>query len=156
VSDDNKAPERVAFSRGYGVCIMGIDGTWRRDCMLNAISDTDAILTVEGSIQGLNLKEFFLLLSSTGLAYRRCELVRVNGTEIDVQFLKGKNKKKKRAQLRGKTRSSAAECCPPVDRLRGCRVSLSALNDSRSRAPRSIHGTVKASRPFPVVVPSPN
>jgi hypothetical protein len=74
---------------------MGIDGTWRRDCMLNAISDTDAILTVEGSIQGLNLKEFFLLLSSTGLAYRRCELVRVNGTEIDVQFLKGKNKKKK-------------------------------------------------------------
>ncbi|HTF76884.1 MAG TPA: PilZ domain-containing protein, partial [Bradyrhizobium sp.] len=37
----------------------------------------------------------FLLLSSTGLAYRRCELVRVNGTEIDVQFLKGKNKKKK-------------------------------------------------------------
>jgi hypothetical protein len=47
------------------------------------------------SIQGLNLKEFFLLLSSTGLAYRRCELVRVNGTEIDVQFLKAKNKKKK-------------------------------------------------------------
>src|SRR5438034_4669095 len=97
MSDDIKGPERVAFSRGYNVCIMGIDGTWRRDCMLNAISDTDAILTVEGSIQGLNLKEFFLLLSSTGLAYRRCELVRVNGTEIDVQFLKGKNKKKKTA-----------------------------------------------------------
>src|ERR1700692_4643782 len=95
MSDDAKAPERVTFSRGYGVCIMAIDGTWRRDCMLNAISDTDAILTVEGSIQGLNLKEVFLLLSSTGLAYRRCELVRVNGTESDVQFLKGKNKKKK-------------------------------------------------------------
>jgi hypothetical protein len=95
MSDDTKAPERVTFSRGYGVCIMGIDGTWRRDCLLRAISDNDAILTVEGSIQGLNLKEFFLLLSSTGLAYRRCELVRVNGTEIDVQFLKGKNKKKR-------------------------------------------------------------
>ena len=95
MAEDAKGPERVTFSRGYGVCIMGIDGTWRRDCMLRAISDTDAILTVEGSIQGLNLKEFFLLLSSTGLAYRRCELVRVNGTEIDVQFLKGKNKKKK-------------------------------------------------------------
>ena len=95
MTDDNKSPERVAFSRGYGVCIMGIDGTWRRDCLLNAISDNDAILTVEGSIQGLNLKEFFLLLSSTGLAYRRCELVRVNGAEIDVQFLKGKNKKKR-------------------------------------------------------------
>jgi hypothetical protein len=95
MADDNKGQERVTFSRGYGVCIMGIDGTWRRDCMLNAISDTDAVLTVEGSIQGLNLKEFFLLLSSTGLAYRRCELVRVNGAEIDVQFLIGKNKKKK-------------------------------------------------------------
>ena len=94
MSDDAKGPERVTFSRGYGVCIMGIDGTWRRDCLLNVISDNDAILTVEGSIQGLSLKEFFLLLSSTGLAYRRCELVRVNGTEIDVQFLKGKNKKK--------------------------------------------------------------
>jgi hypothetical protein len=94
MADDSKGQERVTFSRGYGVCIMGIDGTWRRDCMLNAISDTDAVLTVEGSIQGLNLKEFFLLLSSTGLAYRRCELVRVNGAEIDVQFLLGKNKKK--------------------------------------------------------------
>jgi hypothetical protein len=92
---DNKVQERVTFSRGYGVCIMGIDGTWRRDCLLNAISDNDAVLTVEGSIQGLNLKEFFLLLSSTGLAYRRCELVRVNGAEIDIQFLQGKNKKKR-------------------------------------------------------------
>src|SRR3981189_594514 len=96
MSEDNKGTERVTFSRGYDVCIMAIDGTWRRDCQLNAISDTDATLTVEGSIQGLNLKEFFLLLSSTGLAYRRCELVRVNGTEMDVQFLKGKNKKKKK------------------------------------------------------------
>jgi hypothetical protein len=94
MADDYKGLERVTFSRGYGVCIMGIDGTWRRDCFLNAISDSDAILTVEGSIQGLNLKEFFLLLSSTGLAYRRCELVRVNGTEIDVQFLKGRKKKR--------------------------------------------------------------
>ena len=95
MSEDNKGADRVTFSRGYDVCIMAIDGTWRRDCQLNAISDNDAILTVEGSIQGLNLKEFFLLLSSTGLAYRRCELVRVNGTEMDIQFLKGKNKKKR-------------------------------------------------------------
>ena len=74
---------------------MAIDGTWRRNCHLNAISDTDAMLTVEGSIQGPNLNEFFLLLSSTGLAYRRCELVRVNGTEMDVHFLRGKHVKKR-------------------------------------------------------------
>ena len=97
MAEDNKGPDRVTFSRGYSVCIMGIDGTWRRDCLLQAISDTDAQLTVEGSIQGLNLKEFFLLLSSTGLAYRRCELIRVNGTDMDVQFLKTKGRKKKAA-----------------------------------------------------------
>src|SRR5712691_3598145 len=95
MTEDSRGVERVTFSRGYDVCIMAIDGTWRRDCLLNAISDTDAMLTVEGSIQGLNLKEFFLLLSSTGLAYRRCELVRVNGTEMDIHFLRGKHAKKR-------------------------------------------------------------
>jgi hypothetical protein len=95
MSEEKKTADRVTLSRGYDVCIMGIDGTWRRDCLLQAISDTDAQLTVDGSIQGLNLKEFFLLLSSTGLAYRRCELVRVNGTDMDVQFLKAKSRKKK-------------------------------------------------------------
>src|ERR1700737_130823 len=95
MTEESKGTERVTFSRGYVVCIMAIDGTWRRNCQLNAISDYDAALTVEGSIQGLNLKEFFLLLSSTGLAYRRCELVRVNGTEMDIAFLRGKNGKKR-------------------------------------------------------------
>src|SRR6267154_103739 len=95
MTEESKGTERVTFSRGYDVCIMAIDGTWRRNCQLNAISDNDATLTVEGSIQGLNLKEFFLLLSSTGLAYRRCELVRVNGTEMDIRFLRGKTGKKR-------------------------------------------------------------
>ena len=98
MTDDGKSIERVTFSRGVDVCIMAIDGTWRRDCQLNAISDNDAALTVEGSIQGLNLKEFFLLLSSTGLAYRRCELAWVNGDQIGVNFLKQGDKKKKTAR----------------------------------------------------------
>ena len=97
MAEEKKILDRVTFGRGHEVCIMAIDGTWRRDCLLHAISDTDALLSVEGSIQGLNLKEFFLLLSSTGLAYRRCELVRVNGTEMDIQFLKTKSRKKKAA-----------------------------------------------------------
>jgi hypothetical protein len=83
---------RVTFSHGHDVRIMGIDGTWRRDCQLHAVSEADALLTVESSIQGLNLKEFFLLLSSTGLAYRRCELVSVNGTAMDVRFVRGSDK----------------------------------------------------------------
>ena len=94
MTEETNGVERVTFSRGYDVCIMAIDGTWRRDCTLKVISDTDATLTVEGSIQNLNLKEFFLLLSSTGLAYRRCELAWVNGNQIGVNFLKAGDKKK--------------------------------------------------------------
>ena len=41
---------------------------------------------VEESFDGLNLKEFFLQLSTTGLVFRRCGLIRVNGTEIGVNF----------------------------------------------------------------------
>src|SRR6201985_3608033 len=91
----DRKSERVDFERGIHVHMMGIDGTWRRDCLMVDVSQTGARLSVEGPLEGLDLKEFFLLLSSTGLAYRRCRLVRVNGTEMDVSFLKGKNKKKR-------------------------------------------------------------
>jgi hypothetical protein len=36
--------------------------------------------------EGLHLKEFVLLLSSTGLAYRRCELAWVNGDQIGAKI----------------------------------------------------------------------
>ena len=79
--------ERVQFERGYAVKMMAIDGTWRRDCLMLDVSTSGARLVVAGSIDGLNLKEFFLLLSSTGVTYRRCELIRVNGDELGVRFL---------------------------------------------------------------------
>ena len=41
--------------------MMAIDGTWRRPCTLEDVSETGARLTVDGSIEGLPLKEFFLL-----------------------------------------------------------------------------------------------
>src|ERR1700689_2166784 len=88
---------RVGFERGVRVYIMGIDGTWRRNCMMFDVSQTGARLSVEGSFEGLDLKEFFLLLSSTGLAYRRCRMVRLAGDQIGVEFLtrdKSANKKK--------------------------------------------------------------
>lgn len=75
--------------------MMGIDGTWRRSCTLEDVSETGAKLTVATTVEGLNLKEFFLLLSSTGLAYRRCELAWVNGDQIGVNFLKQGEKRKK-------------------------------------------------------------
>ena len=91
--------ERVNFDRGVPVYMMGIDGTWRRECTMRDVSQTGARLRVEGSLEGLDLKEFFLLLSSTGLAYRRCQLVRLAGDEIGVEFL-AREKKPKRNGLR--------------------------------------------------------
>ena len=49
---------------------MAIDETWRRDCIMQDVSETGARLSIRDSIEGLKLKEFFLLLSSTGLTYR--------------------------------------------------------------------------------------
>jgi hypothetical protein len=75
------------------VQLMAIDGTWRRDCVIKDVSEADATLTVMAAIEGLQLTEFFLLLSSTGLAYRRCALAWVNGDQIRVTFIRQKNKK---------------------------------------------------------------
>jgi PilZ domain len=91
----DRKSERVDFERGIRVYIMGIDGTWRRDCTMIDVSQTGARLRIEGSFEGLDLKEFFLLLSSTGLAFRRCELVRVAGEEIGVKFLARDTARKK-------------------------------------------------------------
>jgi hypothetical protein len=95
---ERRKGERVIFERGIAAHMMGIDGTWRRECMMEDISETGAKLSVEGSVEGLQLKEFFLLLSSTGLAYRRCELAWVNGDQIGVNFLKTGEKKKRSAK----------------------------------------------------------
>ena len=90
---EKRGARRVAFARAPSTSIMSIDGTWRRPCVLTDISDTGAKLTVAGSLKELNLKEFFLVLSSTGLAYRRCELVWLRKNQIGVTFLRQDAKK---------------------------------------------------------------
>ena len=85
---------RVRFSQPVSVWIMGIDGTWRRSCSMEDISDTGAKLTVEGALDGLHLKELFLLLSSTGLAYRSLRTgVAPRRTDRGFVFAGGKPKR---------------------------------------------------------------
>jgi hypothetical protein len=86
---------RVTFEHPLPAQMMAIDGTRRRACMLKDVSDVGATLQVETSMEGLTLNEFFLLLSSIGLAYRRCQLERVNGEELQVSFIRQKPKPKK-------------------------------------------------------------
>lgn len=90
--EDEQEVRSVTFEKPLAANMMGIDGTWRRSCKITQISESGATLQVEQSIQGLSLNEFFLLLSSTGLAYRRCELAKVNGDELEVGFLRGGRK----------------------------------------------------------------
>jgi hypothetical protein len=94
-AEKEQEDRRVTFEHPLPAQMMAIDGTWRRACMLKDVSDIGAKLQVETSIEGLTLNEFFLLLSSTGLAYRRCQLERVNGEELQVSFIRQKAKAKK-------------------------------------------------------------
>jgi hypothetical protein len=90
---DKSGPEphrthRVVFQRGYAAQLMAIDGTWRRNCSVRDVSEVGAMLTVEGTLESLGPREFFLLLASSGLVYRRCELAWINGDQIGVSFLR--------------------------------------------------------------------
>lgn len=91
----DRKSERVQFEHRHPMNLMGVDGTWRRSCVMLDVSSTGARLEVEGALDVLRAQEFFLVLSSTGLAFRRCELVRVDGAEIGVRFVVPDRKKKR-------------------------------------------------------------
>jgi len=93
--------DRVEFTRGYTVWIMAVDGTWRRSCKMLDVSVSGARLLLEDSIEGLRLSEFILVLSANGRVYRRCELVRVNGDQLGVHFLKASTKTQKKRSSKG-------------------------------------------------------
>ncbi len=94
---DNRNARRVRLEHRYPVNLMGVDGTWRRSCVLLDISDSGAKIEVDGSIEVLKAREFFLLLSSTGLAFRRCELVWIDGACAGIHFITAKTRKKREA-----------------------------------------------------------
>lgn len=86
MSWDKRAAKRVHFDHEHRVTLVGADGTWKRECIFVDVSDTGARLRMDGSPDVLRARQFFLLLSSTGLAFRRCELVRLEGTEVGIRF----------------------------------------------------------------------
>jgi hypothetical protein len=98
MATERRKGDRVNFERGIPTYMMGLDGTWRRNCVMDDVSETGCKLTVSGSVEGLNLKEFFLVLSSTGLAYRRCETAWVTGDQIGVRFVQPADAKKRNAK----------------------------------------------------------
>lgn len=99
VSAAQRKDYSVVFERGFDTHLMAIDGTWRRACIMTAASESGAKLTILKSVEGLNLTEFFLLLSTTGLAYRRCELALINGDQMEVNFLLPGKKKARSSEV---------------------------------------------------------
>jgi hypothetical protein len=97
---NNRTANRVRFEHKHTVSIMGVDGTWRRSCILLDASASGAKLEVEGSIAPLKAQEFFLVLSSTGLAFRRCELIWVDGSQVGVHFVNAKTRGNAKAEKR--------------------------------------------------------
>jgi hypothetical protein len=87
---EQRSGPRFRFDHVRSARMMGIDGTWQRECTVADVSDGGAKLTVGDSIEGLALREFFLVLSSMGMAYRRCKLAWVNGDQIGVTFVRRK------------------------------------------------------------------
>jgi hypothetical protein len=94
---NNRKSDRVQFQHAYQANLMGVDGTWRRACNLLDVSSTGARLEIEGTTDVLKAKEFFLVLSSTGLAFRRCELVWIDGTTVGIRFMVNTKPTKKSA-----------------------------------------------------------
>ena len=87
MSTSREPPKKnVKFEYPVECQIMAIDGTWQKSSKLVEVSDKAGVLTVDTSVAGLSMKEFFLVLSSVGRAYRRCELAWVNGEKLGVNF----------------------------------------------------------------------
>jgi hypothetical protein len=45
---------RVELARGINVQIVAIDGTWRRQCTMQDVSETGAKLKIEGTVEKLS------------------------------------------------------------------------------------------------------
>ncbi len=83
---ERRGAARFVFQESIPARLFGIDGAWCRDCRILDISDLGARIGIDWSAQGLQMQEFFLVLSTRGTAHRRCELAWFRGEEIGVRF----------------------------------------------------------------------
>lgn len=97
---DKRGASRVNFERGVQVRILAIDGAWQRECTMLDVSQSGVLLRIPDSVAGLELKEFFLVLSSVGTAHRRCARVWIDGDRLGASFIKDGAKPKKFAVAR--------------------------------------------------------
>ena len=63
---ENRKAHRVVFERGYAANMMAIDGTWRRPCTVEDVSDTGAKLTVDRRNRGFEPERIFSAVIDDG------------------------------------------------------------------------------------------
>lgn len=95
MTKDKRNASRVNFERGVPVRILAIDGAWQRECDMLDVSQSGVLLRVARGVAGLELREFFLVLSSVGTAHRRCALAWIEGDRLGASFIKDGAKPKK-------------------------------------------------------------
>lgn len=108
---DRRRNDRVQFEAGYTARMIAIDATWQRQCAILDISQTGVRLVVDDPLDGRALDEFFLVLSRTGNAHRRCKLAWVKGEEIGARFLQPVAQPKDRTATRRAARAIAPPGC---------------------------------------------
>jgi hypothetical protein len=90
---NKRVARRVEFQDGIAVRIVGADGSWTRDCTMLDISETGVLLSRESSMDGLDIRVFFLVFAGRGLAHRRCELARSDANTIGARFVQAPGKR---------------------------------------------------------------
>jgi hypothetical protein len=70
---------------------------------------------VKGDVDAAHLKEFILLLSANGKAFRRCELNWVKDSELGVRFMKPERRKRPVAKSAARSKEAAASADPVVE-----------------------------------------
>src|SRR3569833_250933 len=80
--------DRNQIVKGLAMKFIAIDGSCFRASIIHDVSEEGALLQFEKSLSGLNLDEFFLALSSTGVAFRRCKMAWVNGDQMGAHFIR--------------------------------------------------------------------
>jgi hypothetical protein len=71
----------------YGAAVVSLDGTMKRDCVIDDISAMGAKLRIEAPKE--LPEEFVLFLSARGEARRRCKIAWRGAQEIGVRFRVG-------------------------------------------------------------------
>jgi hypothetical protein len=85
---EQRRQKRVVFERGHPATIMAIDGTWRRPCTMEDVSDSGARLSIDGSIEGLGMTEFFPGAFNPGEGISAVSARLFNGNQVGVEFLR--------------------------------------------------------------------